>query len=457
MPSLTETGTLPSGVTFKDNGNGTATLSGTPASGSGGTFSLTFSASNGVGAVANQMFTLTVNGGTGSGGGSSSSFTGTEDPLSENGMWDTPGAWSSLKKNNGAYSTNLLSSARLVTPVVGADQYAEITYDQDPGASSWVGVTTRVQGPGNGSGYLAIAYAGEVRLYRTDDNGSLNFTLLASVAASVGTAPRDLRMESQGANHRVYFNGVLAISYTASGTVYTAGQPGIAGSVFGGPTVKILSFAAGALTNGSADTTPPIRTNGQPSGAMAAGTTQTSLSLTTDEIATCRYATAAGVAYSSMTNVFSGTGGTAHSTTVSGLVNGGSYSYYVRCQDSTGNANADDFVITFSVAQASASGNPVTSNFSGTENPLSENGTWDTPGAWSSLKKDNGVYSTDLLSMARLVTPVVGADQYAEISYDQDPGSASWGGGNHTRAGCREREWLPGHSVCRGSPALPYG
>ena len=49
-------------------------------------------------------------------------------------MWDTPGAWTSLKKNNGAYSTNLLSAARLVTPVVGADQYAEITYDQDPGS-----------------------------------------------------------------------------------------------------------------------------------------------------------------------------------------------------------------------------------------------------------------------------------------------------------------------------------
>src|SRR5262249_39302305 len=35
-PSLTEAGTLPNGVTFKDNGNGTATLGGTPAAGSGG-------------------------------------------------------------------------------------------------------------------------------------------------------------------------------------------------------------------------------------------------------------------------------------------------------------------------------------------------------------------------------------------------------------------------------------
>ena len=63
-----------------------------------------------------------------------------------------------------------------MTPAVGPNQYAEITYDQNPGSASWVGVTTRTQGAGNGSGYLAIVYAGEVRLYRTDDTGSLNFT-----------------------------------------------------------------------------------------------------------------------------------------------------------------------------------------------------------------------------------------------------------------------------------------
>ena len=60
-PSLSETGALPNGVTFKDNGNGTATLGGTPAAGSGGTYSLTVTASNGVGGPANQSFTLKVN------------------------------------------------------------------------------------------------------------------------------------------------------------------------------------------------------------------------------------------------------------------------------------------------------------------------------------------------------------------------------------------------------------
>jgi hypothetical protein len=60
-PALSETGSLPSGVTFTDDGNGTATLAGTPAAGTGGSYPITINASNGVGAVAHQSFTLTVN------------------------------------------------------------------------------------------------------------------------------------------------------------------------------------------------------------------------------------------------------------------------------------------------------------------------------------------------------------------------------------------------------------
>ena len=44
---LSETGALPPGVTFKDNGDGTATLSGTPAAGTGGTYPFTITATNG--------------------------------------------------------------------------------------------------------------------------------------------------------------------------------------------------------------------------------------------------------------------------------------------------------------------------------------------------------------------------------------------------------------------------
>jgi hypothetical protein len=48
-PSMSESGSLPSGVSFIDNGNGTATLSGTPTTGSAGTSP-----------DATQSFTLTV-------------------------------------------------------------------------------------------------------------------------------------------------------------------------------------------------------------------------------------------------------------------------------------------------------------------------------------------------------------------------------------------------------------
>ncbi len=56
-PSLTETGALPSGMAFTDNGNGTATISGTPTT--SGTFSVTLQASNADG-TATQILTLQV-------------------------------------------------------------------------------------------------------------------------------------------------------------------------------------------------------------------------------------------------------------------------------------------------------------------------------------------------------------------------------------------------------------
>jgi FG-GAP-like repeat/Putative Ig domain/RTX calcium-binding nonapeptide repeat (4 copies) len=58
--AIGETGTLPTGLTFHDNGNGNATLSGIPSAGSAGDYSLLVSANNGIGSAAGQAFTLTV-------------------------------------------------------------------------------------------------------------------------------------------------------------------------------------------------------------------------------------------------------------------------------------------------------------------------------------------------------------------------------------------------------------
>ena len=60
MPAISETGVLPSGVTLTDNGDGTATLAGAAAVGTGGPYSITIGASNGISPNASQSFTLTV-------------------------------------------------------------------------------------------------------------------------------------------------------------------------------------------------------------------------------------------------------------------------------------------------------------------------------------------------------------------------------------------------------------
>ncbi|WTU05439.1 Ig-like domain repeat protein (plasmid) [Kitasatospora sp. NBC_00070] len=60
-PALTLVGSPPAGVTFTPNSDGTATLRGTPAGGTKGTYPLTIDATN-VAGFARQAFTLTING-----------------------------------------------------------------------------------------------------------------------------------------------------------------------------------------------------------------------------------------------------------------------------------------------------------------------------------------------------------------------------------------------------------
>lgn len=90
---------------------------------------------------------------------------------------------------------------------------------------------------------------------------------------------------------------------------------------------------------------PPVRSDGSPSTTI--DTASTSLSLTTDESATCKYSTTAGTDYASMTS--DGTSwGTSHAWSLSGLTDG-NYVYYIRCNDTLGVYNTDDYIISFTV------------------------------------------------------------------------------------------------------------
>lgn len=143
----------------------------------------------------------------------------------------------------------------------------------------------------------------------------------------------------------------------------------------------------------SADTQPPTRSNGAPTGVLASGTQSAELSLTTDENATCRYGTTPGQEFSQLPDQFNGTGGTSHASTVSGLSDGQQYVYFVRCEDFSSNANDNDYEVRFSVAQPSA-GATVSDNFDGNGSLL--NYTTNNASALPEVARVNGRYRAEL-------------------------------------------------------------
>ncbi len=74
-PAITQTGALPAGVTFVDNGDGSGTLGGVPAVGTGGSYPLSFSAGSLAGMSPTQIFTLTIQQGPTITSAASASFT----------------------------------------------------------------------------------------------------------------------------------------------------------------------------------------------------------------------------------------------------------------------------------------------------------------------------------------------------------------------------------------------
>ena len=93
----------------------------------------------------------------------------------------------------------------------------------------------------------------------------------------------------------------------------------------------------------------PVRSEGKPNATLAEGTTEVEISLKTVDAATCRYSTTLDESYDQMSETFSTTGSRTHSQLITGLMDQTLYKYYVRCKDSEGEMNSDDFLIFFSV------------------------------------------------------------------------------------------------------------
>ncbi|TAL55677.1 MAG: hypothetical protein EPN86_03200, partial [Nanoarchaeota archaeon] len=150
------------------------------------------------------------------------------------------------------------------------------------------------------------------------------------------------------------------------------------------------------------DTTPPTISLGAPSGILPTGTVTENLTATTDEAATCKYSIASGMPYNSMANSFDITGTTAHSTQISGISDGQTYNFYVKCQDTSGNANPSDYVISFSVSAP-----PV----------LPEGNSSITYPQSVSLLIDGQNYDNSMLNGTKNVRVVVGSKPVIEFPY----------------------------------------
>jgi PGF-pre-PGF domain-containing protein len=100
------------------------------------------------------------------------------------------------------------------------------------------------------------------------------------------------------------------------------------------------------------DTIIPIISSQSPSGTLAYSTTSVTLSLLTDENATCKYSTS-DINYSLMSGIFSDNI-TTHIASYN-VASGTSYTIYTRCSDMSNNSNNESSLIAFHVDSAPAS------------------------------------------------------------------------------------------------------
>jgi phage protein U len=250
-------------------------------------------------------------------------------------VFSTTGATSHSTSVSGLSGGNTYTFFVRCADTVGNPNAADYTISFSVAASD---TTPPVLSNGSPTGTLPAGTTQTTLSLATDENATCRYSTVAGTAYA---SMVNVFSTTGATSHSTSVSGL------SGGNTYTffvrcsdaAGNPN--------PADYTISFSVAP-----SDITPPVRSNGSPTGTLPAGTTQTTLSLATDENATCRYSTVAGTAYASMVNVFSTTGGAAHSTLVTGLSNGSSYSFFVRCLDTVGNPNTNDYSINFSVASA---------------------------------------------------------------------------------------------------------
>jgi Putative Ig domain len=212
-PTITRTGTLPSGITFTARTDGTAILSGTPGPNSYGSYPLTFTATNAYGTV-RQNFTLTVN------------------------------------KVPTIYSNNVtnFTAGTAGTFTVRSEAWPRATVSKTSGSlPTGVSFTTNTNGTATLAGTPATGTGGQYNLVLTATNtigsGTQNFTLTVREAPKITSSSSVTFTRGQASSFTISASGwplpsisrtgtlPPGVSFTAgSGTARLSGTPTTAGT-----------------------------------------------------------------------------------------------------------------------------------------------------------------------------------------------------------------------------------
>jgi hypothetical protein len=272
IPALTYAGSLPSGIQFLDNGNGTGTLSGTPSSTMGSPVSITITATNTVGTVS-QNFTLVIYA---PGGAPTASFVGTDT--------NTEGAWQGKYGSDG-YSLASVSPQKIPSYAAFSIQN-EIGYTWDTAPKS----PSALQVPG-GTAIAATWYTNSSYYFDinfTDGNSHL-FALYAldydqlgrSEMFQVEDANTGLILDTESISN---FGSGIYLSWQISGHVQIvvtptgAGNAVVSGAFFGGagssasPTLLISKTHTGVFTQGQQNRTYSVSVSNAAYGTPTSGT-----------------------------------------------------------------------------------------------------------------------------------------------------------------------------------------
>lgn len=159
----------------------------------------------------------------------STTFAGSENPLSEGGVWVTPtGVSSTVQKVAGAARATAVGAdalARYVGTTFGSNQYSKTVIinvanaDGDP--------VTRLASNTDGDCYgIAADAAPSVSIFRIDDNGAtLTFNTLGATFTLTVADTDTLALQSVGNSHVLRYNDRWILQRTDA--TYSGGQPGI--------------------------------------------------------------------------------------------------------------------------------------------------------------------------------------------------------------------------------------